>query len=102
MKNILKNSVLVIGLSLLIATPAMAASDCYVDYKAKQTESGLKLHYGVMKLNGDACSNNGKAQKVVSKRLAKGGWKLLTILSRFDKSGLSKRQANAGAYYLRY
>jgi hypothetical protein len=102
MKNILKNSALAIGLSLLVATPVIAASDCYVDYKAKQTVSGLKLHYGVMKLNGNACSSNGKAQKTVSKRLAKGGWKLLTILSRFDKSGLSKRQVNAGAYFLRY
>jgi hypothetical protein len=102
MKNILKNSILTIGLSVLITIPAMAAADCYVDYKAKQTASSLKLHYGVMELNGDVCSNNGKAKNVVSKRLAKGGWKLLTILSRFDESGLSKRQTNAGAYFLRY
>jgi len=90
-----------VGVSLA-AAPSTAAAECYVDYKAKQTVSALKLHYGVMKLPGNACNNNAKAQKVVSKRLAKGGWKLLRIMSIFDQSGLSQRQANAGAYFLRY
>lgn len=102
MKNLLIKTAYAVSFSLALATPLTAAADCYVDYKAKQTASGLKLHYGVMKLPGNACDNNTKAQKIVSKRLAKGGWKLLRILSRFDQSGLSQRQANAGAYFLRY
>jgi len=102
MKNIIKKTALIIGLSITAVTPSMAAAECFVDYKAKQSSAGLKLHYGVMKLSGDACSNNAKARQVVSKRLANGGWKLLTILSRFDQSGLSQRQTNAGAYFLKY
>lgn len=102
MKNIMKKTALIVGLSLAAVTPSIAAAECFVDYKAKQSAAGLKLHYGVMRLPDNACDNNAKAQKIVSKRLAKGGWKLLTILSRFDQSGLSQRQANAGAYFLRY
>ena len=102
MRNIMKKTALIVGLSMATVTPLMAAAECFVDYKAKQSSAGLNLHYGVMKLPGDACSNNAKAQKIVSKRLANGGWKLLTILSRFDQSGLSQRQANAGAYFLKY
>jgi hypothetical protein len=102
MKNFMKKVTLPIALSLALVSPSLAGSDCYVDYKAKQSTSSLKLHYGVMKLPGGACTDNTKAQKVVSKRLAKNGWTLLTILSSFDQSGLSQRQANAGAYFLRY
>lgn len=102
MKNIMKNTALVTGLLLAITFPVLAGQDCFVDYKAKQSSDGLKLHYGVMKLPSKACSNNGTAQQVVSKRLANGGWTLLRIVSKFDQSGVSQRQANAGAYFLRY
>ncbi len=100
MKNFVKKTALII--SLVAATPSIAAADCYADYKAKQSVSGLKLHYGVMQLPNGACNNRAKAQAVVAKRLANGGWQLLTILSIFDQSGLSQRQSNAGAYFLRY
>lgn len=102
MENNIKIIILAVAVSMAAVAPSTAAADCYVDYKAKQTASGLKLHYGVMKLPDKSCGDNAKAQKAVSNRLAKGGWKLLRILSRFDQSGLLQRQANAGAYFLRY
>jgi hypothetical protein len=102
MKNFMKKIALVAGLSLAVASPSSATADCFVDYKAKRSSGGLKLHYGVMKLPQKACADNATAQKIVSKRLVKDGWTLLTILSRFDESGLSQRQPNAGAYFLRY
>ena len=102
MKNLMKNIAVVAGLSLAVANPSAAAADCFVDYKAKRSSGGLKLHYGVMKLPKKACADNATAQKVVSKRLAKDGWTLLTILSRFEESGLSQRQPNAGAFFLKY
>ncbi|MBL4750101.1 MAG: hypothetical protein JKX71_05870 [Amylibacter sp.] len=98
----MKKIIPVVTLGFMVAMPSMASAACYVDYKAKQNSGGLKLHYGVMKLPGAACNNNAAAQQVVAKRLAQGGWKLLAIMSRFDKSGLSQRQANAGAYFLKY
>lgn len=102
MKNILKKIALVATIGFALTVPSLAAADCFVDYKAKQSASGLKLHYGVMKLPGNACSNNANAQKFVAKRLANNGWTLLTVISKFDQSGLTQRQANAGAYFLRY
>lgn len=102
MKNFMIKIALVVGLSLVTALPVFAAQDCFVDYKAKKSAGGLKLHYGVMKIPAKACSNNATAQKFVSKRLAKKGWKLLRMMSRFDDSGLSQRQGNAGAYFLKY
>jgi hypothetical protein len=102
MKNIIKNIALVATVGFAFTMPSLAAADCFVDYKAKQSSAGLKLHYGVMKISGNACSDNTSAQQVVSKRLATGGWTLLTVISMFDQSGLIQRQANAGAYFLKY
>jgi len=102
MKNFMIKIALVVGLSLAANTGVLAAQNCFVDYKAKQSSGGLKLHYGVMKIPSQACSNNATAQKIVSKRLANNGWKLLRIMSTFDNSGLSQRQGNAGAYFLKY
>jgi uncharacterized membrane protein len=102
MEKIMKNMMWVAAVSFMVAMPSMASAACFVDYKAKQNSGGLKLHYGVMKLPGNACENNAAARQVVTKRLAQGGWKLLAIMSRFDKSGLSQRQNNAGAYFLKY
>ncbi|MFK5998203.1 MAG: hypothetical protein QM492_08845 [Rhodobacterales bacterium] len=96
----MKKTALIITFATI--APSLAAAGCYADYKAKQSASGLKLHYGVMQLSGGACNSRAKAQAVVAKRLANGGWQLLTLLSIFDQSGLSQRQNNAGAYFLRY
>ena len=98
----MKKMTLLIALSFTMAIPSAANAACFVDYKAKQNAGGLKLHYGVMKLSDAACANNALARKVVTRRLSQGGWKLLAIMAKFNQSGLSKRQANAGAYFLRY
>ncbi len=101
MKNALKNIALAMCFTFAASNPSFAA-DCFVDYKAKQSANGLKLHYGVMQLPDGACKNRGNAQQVVSARLAKNGWTLLTILSILDANGAKQRQGNAGAYFLRY
>jgi len=100
MKNLVKKIALIA--TLIAAAPSLGAAGCYADYKAKQSASGLKLHYGVMQLPNGACNNRAKANAVVARRLANGGWQLLTILSIFNQSGLSQRRNNAGAYFLRY
>jgi hypothetical protein len=102
MKNILKKIALVALIGFTLTIPSLAAADCFVDYKAKQNSSGLKLHYGVMKLSSTDCPDNTTAQQDVSNRLAKGGWTLLTVISMFDQSGLTQRQATADAYFLKY
>lgn len=101
MKNALKKIALTTFLAVAAATPSFAA-DCFVDYKAKQTANGLKLHYGVMQLSGGVCGNRNAAQKAVAGRLARNGWTLLNVLSILDANGAKQRQGNAGAYFLRY
>lgn len=81
-----------------LAPPAWAA-DCYADYKAKQ-DNPLRLHYGVMKLNG-ACAT-GPARGEIEGRLSRDGWTLLNVISVFGSDGLTKRRENAGSYFLRY
>ena len=101
MKRIFLICVTVMSLSL----PSMltAQSHCYVDYKAKRSDSGaLQLHYGIIKLSSRDCSNKSRRRSVVSQRIAKGGWSLLTVISAFDESGLQKRRGNVGRYFLKY
>ncbi len=80
-------------------TTAGQAADCYADYKAKQ-DKPLRLHYGVMQLRGQCAKNS--AQKEITGRLSRQGWKLLNVQSVFGPEGLKKRKANAGSYYLRF
>jgi hypothetical protein len=87
-----------VTLSLVTSGSAMAA-DCYADYKAKQ-DNPLRLHYGVMQLNG-AC-DRGKAQSEVAARLNRAGWTLLNVQSVFDANGLNERKNDAGSYFLRF
>lgn len=87
-------------LALALAGPASAAG-CYADYKAKR-DNPLRLHYGVIALNGAACQNKSAAASAISHRIAKGGWTLLTVLSIFGADGLAQRKQSAGAFYLRY
>lgn len=95
MKHMLA-SLAVSAVLALAATAAQAA--CYADYKAKQ-DNPLRLHYGVMQVS--AC-DAGAARAEIAARLAANGWTLLNVLSVFDETGLARRQANAGQYYLRY
>lgn len=90
-------------MSLSLPQSVAAQSHCYVDYKAKRSDGGtLQLHYGVMKLNRGACSNESRRSGVVSQRIAAGGWSLLTVMSTFDESGLQQRRGNAGQYFFKY
>lgn len=89
-----------IALCLALAAPAPAfAETCFADYKAKQANP-LRLHYGVMQLQGPCRKNAARAE--VSARLAAQGWTLLNVLSVFGPEGLEERRANAGANYLRF
>ncbi|MDX1743891.1 MAG: hypothetical protein R3186_09895 [Ruegeria sp.] len=95
MKQILSSLVL---LALISLGTAVAAEDCYADYKAKK-DNPLRLHYGVMQVS--SCGK-GQAKQEVAQRLKGSGWTLLNVMSVFGSEGLDKRKANAGQFYLRY
>jgi uncharacterized membrane protein len=90
-----------VALALASASAVPAQADCYADYKAKK-ENPLRLAYGVIQLSGQACASPGAARAVVARRISRGGWTLLAVLSIFGPEGLAQRKANAGANYLRY
>ena len=101
----MKQILIIFALALCLSAPktATAQSHCYVDYKAKRSDGGsLQLHYGVMKLNSNACSSTTHRARAVSGRISAGGWALLRVMSTFDDSGLQQRRGNAGRYYLKY
>ena len=81
------------------ASGAQAA--CYADYKAKK-DGPLRLHYGVIQLNGAACNSPSAAQASVQRRIAADGWTLLNVMNIFDRSGLNQRRKSAGAFFLRF
>lgn len=83
-------------LSLAIASQAGAA--CFVEYKAKR-DNPLRLHYGIVQLDDRACGNPGPA---VARRIAAGGWELLTVMGVLSRAEAERRRGDAGAYYLRY
>ena len=80
---------------LIFASPASA--QCYADYKAKR-DNPMRLHYGVIQLQGD-CSQ-GAATAEVARRIAQGGWTLLNVVSVFGPEGLEERRESAGLYFL--
>lgn len=89
----------IVTIVFIVSLAGSAQAACYADYKAKQ-DNPLRLHYGVAELFDD-CSEKG-AEAELKKRLSKGGWELLAVLSVFGDEGLEERSANAGDYYLRY
>lgn len=89
---------LCLALALVCAAPAYA-SDCFADYKAKQ-DNPLKLHYGVIKLQGPCDISAAKTE--ITPRLKAGGWTLLNIMSVFGPDGLATRKDSAGSFYLRF
>lgn len=83
----------------LVLSAGAAQAACYADYKAKQDDP-LRLHYGVVQINGDCTAANAAAQ--LQTRLAADGWQLLNVLGVFDDAGLAQRRDAAGEFYLRY
>lgn len=93
-----------LGLAVLLTLAAgPAAADCFADYKAKR-DKPLKLHYGVIALPEAVCTDPVAARAEIAARIGAEGWKLLTVVSTFDRTGLEdgKRKENAGEFYLRY
>lgn len=100
MIHFIKHLMIPLAVALALAASGSAqAADCYADYKAKQ-DNPLRLHYGVLQLNG-ACAR-GPAQAEVAARLEKAGWTLLSVRSIFGPEGLNERKGDAGPYYLRF
>lgn len=85
----------------LTILPAVAAADCYADYKAKKDDP-LRLHYGVIALPERACRDRARAEREIAKRIAVDDWTLLKLMSVFDESGLREREESAGSNFLRY
>ncbi|MSU89638.1 hypothetical protein GE300_08410 [Rhodobacteraceae bacterium 2CG4] len=88
-------------LTVMLAPSALAADGCFADYKAKK-DKPLRLHYGVVRLPPRACDDPGAAERILTRRLGRDGWTLLTVVSTFDEAGLEKREEDAGEYFLRY
>lgn len=86
----------------VLSSGVWAAGDCYIGYKAKRNSGDLQLHYGVMQLSGKACQNNDVLENEAAARLASDNWTLLRVVSVLDESELSKRQEDAGEFYLKY
>ncbi|SNT05014.1 hypothetical protein [Tropicimonas sediminicola] len=86
--------------AVLTLAAGPAAAGCYADYKAKRDDP-LRLHYGTIELNGDACTK-AAAERQITRRIASDGWTLLTVLGVFDESGLDERKESAGKFHLRY
>jgi|TARA_Y100000815_G_C13259999_1_gene468877 hypothetical protein len=85
--------------AILVGLAQPAAAQCFADYKAKQ-DNPLRLHYGVMQLQGPC--DRAAARAEVAARLNAGGWTLLNVLSVFGPEGLAERKANAAGFYLRF
>lgn len=85
--------------AIFLALASTASAECYADYRAKQDDP-LRLHYGVVQVQGNCTVANAAAY--LAPRLAAEGWELLEVAGVFDEAGLAERRANAGDYYLRY
>lgn len=86
---------------LLAALSGPAAAACYADYKAKQ-DNPLKLHYGVIELPDAVCGSRDAAAREIDRRIRRGGWQLLNVMSIFGAEGLGDRKASAGGFFLKY
>lgn len=86
---------------VFVLAAGSAAAECYADYKAKR-EPPLRLHYGVIALPDAACTSRAAAAAEIARRIGRDGWSLLDVMAVFGPEGLAERQADAGAFYLRY
>lgn len=91
-----------LALSLvLMLLAAQASAQCYADYKAKR-DNPLRLHYGVIQLPDEACSDMRTAERLARERVAQGGWELLNVVGTFGPEGLDRRRESAGEFFLRF
>ncbi|MGR3494183.1 hypothetical protein [Citreimonas sp.] len=89
--------VIAAGLALV---PGAAQADCFAAYKAKQDDP-LRLHFGVLKLDGD-CPPGDAAEAATRARLDAAGWTLLDVVGLSETEPGDDRKADAGQFYLRY
>lgn len=93
--------ILVLALPLISVLPAVAAADCFAEYKAKRDDP-LRLHYGIALLPGGSCPSKNSAAARLEPRLDRVGWTLLNIVGLSDTPPSGKKKANAGEFYLRF
>ena len=95
---------------LLLGPQALAQgpeAQCYAEYKARKGPP-LKLHYGVMALEGVACERRRRAKAEVTDRLAVDDWEVLKLMAVFEvgdtvtRREFRKMETDAGRYFLRY
>lgn len=91
---------LLFALVVGVALPSTALADCYVEYKAKK-DNPLRLHYGIVALDG-SCPASGTAVQQAAHRVAAGGWTLLNVVGLSETTPSGNKRANAGDYYLRF
>ncbi len=94
----MKTRTLTSALALMVFATT-ASAECYADYKAKQDDP-LRLHYGVVEVQGNCTPANAAAY--LTERLASEGWQLLEVMGTFDETGLDERRDSAGDFFLRY
>jgi len=99
--DMMKTALYILAMSATVAFSQPAQAACYADYKAKIAQP-LQLHYGVVQLPDNICSNNQQIRKNIAQRISRGGWTLLNVMSVFGPEGLSQRQDSAGNYYLKF
>ncbi|MCE8006182.1 hypothetical protein [Aestuariivita sp.] len=92
---------LVLSTLLMVFFASSASAECYADYKAKRDDP-LRLHYGVIELPGDICSQGSAVQRYIERQLSNNDWELLNVLSVFGRDALDGKKADAGQFYLRY
>ncbi|GGB05768.1 hypothetical protein [Allosediminivita pacifica] len=85
----------------LVLLPAAAQAACYAEYKARRdSDAGIRLHYGIMDLDG-ACPDAAEARETVAARL-RDGWQLLGVTGLSTSAPTARQRRDAGAFYLRY
>ncbi|MBN2907442.1 MAG: hypothetical protein JXJ18_12105 [Rhodobacteraceae bacterium] len=97
----MKTHILLPAVLLSLALSGAASAECYADYKAKK-DNPLRLHYGVIELPDPACGSRTDAAREIDRRIGRGGWQLLNVMSIFGGDGLAQRKSSAGAFYLKY
>ncbi len=96
MRNILRLSALLVGLTLA----TQVSAQCYADFKAKQDDP-WQGQYGIIELPASACGSIAAAKRYAAPVIARSGWELLQIRSIFDASEFQSRSANASVIHRR-